>query len=249
VSVGVNTCELLPGWGEILWDPRSSASSYATLSALLAGFSLSGLLWISSGSKELRLQRSSGVLGIWASLVPLLLATLMFSEIQGDSECDQAAAETSVALLLMVVGTVTVFASLGAMLTRVFDDSADRLARVVSWTAVWLGAAGVYAGNSTVRTLVDGEVWEGTAEGRVQAGVMIVAMIVVASWKAPLKSANALVYTVVIGSAIYYLVFYFIAFERPMDWITGTLTWARTLYWCIFAFTIAGLIRLPASDA
>jgi hypothetical protein len=135
-------------------------------------FSLSGLLWISSNPESDRVSKSIAVVGIWASLIPLVLATLMFAEIEGDAKCDQAMVELEVAWLLLIMGTVYLFVSLEQLLTRVFANAVDHLARLISWTAIFLGAAGIYAGNTTMFTLLDGAGWETTLTSIAQLGLL-----------------------------------------------------------------------------
>lgn len=236
-------CATLPGWDSVVWDPTASAGSYATFAALLAGFSLSGLLWISSSAQTDRISKSSAVVGIWASLVPLVLATLLFAEIQGDAKCEQALIETQIALLLLTIGTVTLFVSLGQLLARVFDEAADQLARLVSWIALALGAAGIYAGNSTMLTMLEGDGWDSTGIARVQLALVATSLIVAFLWKQPLRGVGPLVYVVVLG-AFGFAAFYFTAFENP-DWMAKAVSWGRVLMWCVFAVAAASVIRTP----
>lgn len=241
-------CVTLPGWDEVLWDPTASAGSYATLSALLAGFSLSGLLWISSSAQPDRIGRTSAVVSIWASLVPLVLATLMFAEIEGEAKCDQAVIEVTVALLLFTVGAVSLFVSLGQLLTRVFDSTADRLAQLVSWTALVLGSVGIYAGNSTMANLLESESWDTTPAARIQLVFVAGSIVLASAWRRSFTGVTPLVYVILV-SAIGFGVFYFTAFTRPISWMPNALSWARVLMWCAFAVTAASVIRSPAPPA
>jgi hypothetical protein len=176
----------------------------------------------------------------------------MFAEIEGDAKCDQAMVELEVAWLLLIMGTVYLFVSLEQLLTRVFANAVDHLARLISWTAIFLGAAGIYAGNTTMFTLLDGAGWETTLTSIAQLGLLAASLAVGAAlppswkWLAPSSERVApLVYVVVLGAGGY-AAFFFIAFERPLTWIPPVVGWGRVLLWCAFVLVAAPLIRASA---
>ncbi len=245
-----SACTELAGWSAVDWDARLSAGNYATLAALLAGFSLSGLFWISSTEKSERLTRASSVLGVYASLVPLVVATLLFGELSGELDCARSALAAPPASLLLTVGAVGVFVSLGQLLQRVFDDEADKIARTVSWTALVLGTSSIYQGNATLMTLVEGSGWETSGWGLVQLAAIGGSLVVAMLWRPAFGGSRLFVYTILL-SALVFVLSTVIAFQDAVEpWMSHAVAWTRIVLWAPFALLAACVIRtsLPKMD-
>jgi len=201
------------------------------------------LLWISSTDQSARAAKSSAVVGVWASLVPLVLATLLFGEVAGEFDCERAAMEVPVASLLLTVGAVSLFVSLGRLLRRVFDADADRFAQLVSWVAIVVGAVSVHQGNSTMMTLLEGARWDRSVTALVQGVALMLGIIIAMLWKSPHRGLGLFFYMVAIAIAMFAVSTVIVVQQQPQSWLPGSLTWVRVLMWTWFVIYAARLLR------
>lgn len=232
-------CDQLRGWADVMWDPRGSAGSYATFAALLAGFSVSGLLWISGGEQAARLSKSIGVTGIWASLVPLILAVLLFGENEGEQLCGRAMVNTAVASTLLTIGTVSVILSLTHLLGDLFDATMESLSLWVAWIAIVLGGISTFLGNDTLMVAFQGDRWEFSNGWVAQVLALLAAFAIGLIWRPQWNGGSAYVATIL--GAVGFVTFYIPAFlEEEGDWIPAAVAWARLGVWCCFSIAAIG---------
>ncbi len=251
----IERCEDLKGWEQMLWDPRESVGSYAMFAALLAGFSLSGVLWISSTDPSRGLSRSRAVPVIWASFVPLVIATLLYAEIAGSHSCEQSVVEVSIPSLVLSLGTVGLFVSLSKLLAKVFDVEGDRSAITVAWTAIVVGTLGVYTSNRTLYLMLQGDGWP-TAGTRVQTGLLVVAILLgggihVSHWRAwrprlvkryAAIASNGLPYVLILSSLGFVALNFATTPQALQQSTPNVIAWSKVLVWVVFSLMAAGTL-------
>jgi hypothetical protein len=225
-----------------MWDPRQSAGSYATLAALLAGSSISGLLWISGEQRQARLSKLVGVKSIWSALVPLVLATLLYGENEGEQLCGRAMVNTTVASTLLTIGTVSVLVALTQLMRDLFDTPLEMLSLLIAWTAIVLGAVSTYLGNDTMLVAFTGSSWELSRASLAQVSALTLA-IPLGLWLRRQKKTNFGPHVAVLLGAGGFVAFYLTAFiEGTETWLPKSVAWIRLVVWCCFCIAlVAGL--------
>lgn len=243
-------CSKLPGWDRVLFDPTVAAGTYATMAALLAGFALSGLIWIASGSKSERSTKALPAAGILSTIVPLITATLLFAELSGEQNCKNAFVLMPIASLLLAFGTVALLISLSQLLGSLFDDQTDRFAALVSATALLLGTLSTYVGNNTLNEAFSVTAWSWSADEMGQIAVLVVGLVlsvVLNVRRKPLQgSVPAFAYLVALG-AFGVVAFYAISLSGAHDWLPEAVSWARTIGWTVFLVAASRFVRIPAT--
>lgn len=177
----MSSCKGLAGWDLVHWDPMLSASGYGTFAALLAGFAVSGLMWIASSDPEQRSAKSPAALGVLVTLLPLVGATLFYSEISGEDLCDRAYVGTFVASFMLTIGTVLLLIMLALLLDGLFNDQGPIL-QWFSCAVLVIGTGTVWVGNAVLVEAISGEEWSNSLQSYMQA-VFLVAGLIAAAYR------------------------------------------------------------------
>jgi hypothetical protein len=80
----------------------------------MAGFAISGLFWVASNRQNSQLD--PGVKVLWAAIVPLGIAPLLYGEIAGELNCNVVAAVSPLPSLRLSIGVLGIFYALAELL-------------------------------------------------------------------------------------------------------------------------------------
>lgn len=244
----MNSCDVLDGWGDILWDPRASSTGYGTFAALLAGFSLSGLIWIATSSKDWQTEKQKAAVGILSTLVPLITATLLYAQLSGDQDCRSAYISWSIASWILATGAMALILSLIRLLATFFDQQSDIFAELIALTAIASGTLAVAVGNGLLRQAYTGDNWVSSTHGIAQLALLAGAFVL-SLWMYLLGQARDIkgvpVYAVVVAAgALAFSVLFAWAQLEDSDWMSTVVLWARTIGWAAFLLAAGALGRL-----
>lgn len=224
----------LAGWADVRWDPTGSAEGMGTLAALLAGFAVSGLVWVAAADRMELPDPPVGVMGLWGAIVPLVLATLLFAEVSGEAACDRAMVGTTVASTLLTIGTVSVVIALGHLLAQRFGEAITRLFVTITVTAVFLGTASTLLGNATMIRALGLSGWFEAVLWQL-VGLVAASVAGMALGSASAKGASA--YAAVFLGAVAFVLYYVTAFwtDNPEGWMAYVVSWGRAVTWGVYA--------------
>lgn len=231
--------DLLEGWNQVGFDPIASSGGYGTFAAVLAGFAISGLLWIVASKKAN--QSNDSVIMLWASILPLSLATLFEAELGGELNCERAVIERAFASLLLTIGAATLFLALSELLAPHLDDpKATKFAWLFSWAVLGIATSAILAGNMTLIRTMDRDAPLSIAIG--YAAILLVGLAMAAFRRAQIPYLSG-AGVIVLLSIIVFVGFYLTGFFNPPEWAPELVAWGRVLCWVPF---IIGMTRREA---
>jgi hypothetical protein len=253
-------CTELPGWREVRWDPLSGAEQYGAFAALLAGFSIAGLIWIASRRRDD--VDSRALVGLWVAVLPLVLSTLLFAEVAADSYCGRSVVIYTAPSFLLTVGAVMLFVHLGNLLAGFISEGSDpaegvaaRQANVlVRWFVAVVASGGIVSANLSMLDSVE----KGSPAQAGGQAVLVGATLVLAGaashdrWnqfvagvRRPFGQAqNLRSYFVLLLTAAVYLGMFVVAFQdRLPTWLPLVVAWTRSVLWSAFILATVGGLR------
>lgn len=247
------SCRTLPGHSVIDWDPALSASDYATFSALLGGFAISGLLWLASLNTDKTPARTQALALIAGSLAPLTLATLAYAEASGTTDCLFSNIEIALGNLLLSMGGVVLLLGVGTAIAGYFDSDLDVIAQALPLAAIVVATVGLGSGNYVAMTLANGsDWWSSGPEGGLQLAVLLASIVAgyLLRGSERLHDVKMLsLMTIALSTAIYLLVLT-VALGAGSVELTRFVTWLRLATWFIvlppYVASVSSLARQSA---
>lgn len=242
----------LVGLRDADWSPVNVAPFYGSFSGLLAGFCIAGLFWLAQ--RETTNIDFGAIVGLWTSVLPLSLATMLYYEVGGNQRCRGAVYDVLSPSILLPIGAATLFIHLAELVANMArrdgaarpaeDDYLQQAAQastLVAWAVLGIGSVSVITMNYVILelALIDTWIWW------VQAVAIVAAFIGAAALRVwgPISSTPGRPprrSIVVLGITI-------LAFASGLSTAMGLTptdqwyragTWGRTVLWALFLYVL-----------
>jgi hypothetical protein len=239
------TCDGVPGFDEVAWDLSNGANGYGSFAALLTGFAISGLVWI--GATDRARKSPWSVVLLFASVVPLASAALLYAEVGAEELCGRQVSAIPIPSFLLALGAAGVFT---AMFNLLHDDVRSTVyelaAKACLQTVLLLASFSVLTGSISL-TANFSPTGEANWKSIVAQSAIIVGVLVERLWRPKWSQAlfermsrpgteNILPLTLLaltVGSYVTYFVIVFDA-NPQVGYPAELVSWARVSCWCFF---------------